>query len=289
MSEKYLPGEEAEDELLSSEFLESEPLPNGLDDDDADDSAEQGTETLMSDKAGDDLTPVIEDSADGVIAVDALLDAIPSSDGDPSGIDALSHRLAELNSVLAVSDDEIDEDDDHDVDVSSDSTPHLELETTNYDIGAISLEDPVRMYLREIGRVPLLNAQREVELASAMERGEYLKSKGTQLTSDFGEAPEADVLGRAIYHSFRSGWLHVQTMYVAVHGDERLPAKSLMLKRVLPMTQLPEEAVQDVCQRLGMASDELEESMRIRSVEWELLPLAVQNLIRDCADWPDDG
>jgi RNA polymerase primary sigma factor len=289
MSEKYLPGEEAEDELLSSEFLESEPLPNGLDDDDADDSAEQGTETLMSDKAGDDLTPVVEDSADGVIAVDALLDAIPSSDGDPSGIDALSHRLAELNSVLAVSDDEIDEDEDHDVDVSSDSTPHLELETTNYDIGAISLEDPVRMYLREIGRVPLLNAQREVELASAMERGEYLKSKGTQLTSDFGEAPEADVLGRAIYHSFRSGWLHVQTMYTAVHGDERLPAKSLMLKRVLPMTQLPEEAVQDVCQRLGMASDELEESMRIRSVEWELLPLAVQNLIRDCTDWPDDG
>jgi hypothetical protein len=201
MSEKYLPGEEAEDELLSSEFLESEPLPNGLDDDDADDSAEQGTETLMSNKAGDDLTPVVEDSADGVIAVDALLDAIPSSDGDPSGIDALSHRLAELNSVLAVSDDEIDEDDDHDVDVSSDSTPHLELETTNYDIGAISLEDPVRMYLREIGRVPLLNAQREVELASAMERGEYLKSKGTQLTSDFGEAPDADVLGRAIYHS----------------------------------------------------------------------------------------
>ena len=290
MSEKFLPGEEAEDELLSSEFLDSDASPNGLDDDlaeDADDGAAQGTGTLMSDKSADELTPVVEDNADGVIAVDALLDAIPSSDGDPSGIDALSHRLAELNSVLAVSD-ELDEDEEQDVDLSADSAPHLELETTNYDIGAISLEDPVRMYLREIGRVPLLNAQREVELASAMERGEYLNSKRTQLTSDFGEAPEADVLGRAIYHSFRSGWPHVQAMYVAVHGDERLPAKSLMLKRVLPMTQLPEEAVADVCQRLCMAADELEESMRVRSVEWELLPLAVQNLIRDTADWPDD-
>ena len=39
-------------------------------------------------------------------------------------------------------------------------------------------------------------------------------------------------LGRAVYHSFQQGWPHVQAMYVAVHGDERLPAKSLMLKRV---------------------------------------------------------
>jgi RNA polymerase primary sigma factor len=34
-----------------------------------------------------------------------------------------------------------------------------------------SLDDPVRMYLREIGRVPLLTAEKEVELATRMERG----------------------------------------------------------------------------------------------------------------------
>jgi RNA polymerase primary sigma factor len=34
-----------------------------------------------------------------------------------------------------------------------------------------SLDDPVRMYLREIGRVPLLNAEEEVKLARRMERG----------------------------------------------------------------------------------------------------------------------
>jgi RNA polymerase primary sigma factor len=288
MSEKFLHDEEAEDELLPSEFLESDVSPEDLDTEVAEDEA-QGTGTLMSDNPAEELSSVVDDSADGVIAVDALLDAVPSSDGDPSGIDALSHRLAELNSVLAVSDDDIDEESDRDVDISADSVPQLGLETTNYDVGAISLEDPVRMYLREIGRVPLLNAQREVELASAMERGEYLNSKRTQLSSDFGEAPEADVLGRAIYHSFRSGWPHVHAMYVAVNGDERLPSKALILKRVLPMTQLPEEAVQDVCARLGIAQDELEESMRVRSVEWELLPLAVQNLIRDTTDWPDDA
>ncbi len=34
-----------------------------------------------------------------------------------------------------------------------------------------SLDDPVRMYLREIGRVPLLSAEEEVRLAKRMERG----------------------------------------------------------------------------------------------------------------------
>ena len=35
----------------------------------------------------------------------------------------------------------------------------------------ISIEDPVRMYLKEIGKVPLLSAEEEIELAQAMEKG----------------------------------------------------------------------------------------------------------------------
>ena len=40
-----------------------------------------------------------------------------------------------------------------------------------------SLDDPVRMYLREIGRVPLLSAEEEVRLAQRMERGKAELSK----------------------------------------------------------------------------------------------------------------
>ena len=40
-----------------------------------------------------------------------------------------------------------------------------------------SLDDPVRMYLREIGRVPLLSAEEEVRLARRMERGRAEQNK----------------------------------------------------------------------------------------------------------------
>ncbi|MHB8599218.1 MAG: RNA polymerase sigma factor RpoD [Ktedonobacteraceae bacterium] len=52
-----------------------------------------------------------------------------------------------------------------------------------------SLDDPVRMYLREIGRVPLLSAEEEVRLAQRMERGkaERLKPSPSRRWIDDGE------------------------------------------------------------------------------------------------------
>ena len=52
-----------------------------------------------------------------------------------------------------------------------------------------SLDDPVRMYLRELGRVPLLSAEEEVRLAQRMERGkvERLKAMPNRRYVDDGE------------------------------------------------------------------------------------------------------
>ena len=237
-------------------------------------------------------TMLFTGDADGSFAVDALLEAMPGSDGEPTGIDALNHRLEELSSVWSASSAEIveiAEEEDDAIASEDEMSNRVDIDSPNFDIGGVSLDDPVRMYLREIGRVALLTAAREVELASNMERGDYLAAKQNHLKNDFGAPPEADVLGRAIYHSFKLGWPHVRALYLAISGEDRLPAKSLILKRVLPLTQVPEEAVTEVKTAFGISAEELEESLRVRSVEWELLPAAVQTLIRDGDDWPDNA
>ncbi len=52
------------------------------------------------------------------------------------------------------------------------------------------LDDPVRMYLREIGRVRLLTSADERKLARQLEGGKHLQGVKTELTEELGEDPK---------------------------------------------------------------------------------------------------
>lgn len=66
----------------------------------------------------------------------------------------------------------ISNDDDVDDDIILDEEDEVEVEKIDLSVPeGVSVEDPVRIYLKEIGKVPLLSADEEIELAQNMEDG----------------------------------------------------------------------------------------------------------------------
>ena len=64
----------------------------------------------------------------------------------------------------------ISDGDDEDDDIILDDEDEVEVEKIDLSVPeGVSVEDPVRMYLKEIGKVPLLSADEEIELAQKME------------------------------------------------------------------------------------------------------------------------
>lgn len=85
----------------------------------------------------------------------------------------------------------ISDGDDEDDDIILDDEDEVEVEKIDLSVPeGVSVEDPVRMYLKEIGKVPLLSADEEIELAQKMEAGSVAVEKIPLLKERLAETGE---------------------------------------------------------------------------------------------------
>ena len=98
----------------------------------------------------------------GVLTYKEIMDALEEQEMDQEQVEGVYDRIEALNIDVV-----------EDVELPTDINEEIAaIETELASSEGLNIDDPVRMYLKEIGKVPLLSAAEEVEIAQRMAEGD---------------------------------------------------------------------------------------------------------------------
>lgn len=106
------------------------------------------------------LTLVNEGKKTGKLNASEVFDTLSVLDFSPEDMDGI-YSIFETNEIEIV-------DDNHSIE-----STNIHKGTNSIYTDEIGIEDPVKLYLKDIGKVPLLSIEEEVELAKKIEQGDY--------------------------------------------------------------------------------------------------------------------
>jgi RNA polymerase primary sigma factor len=109
------------------------------------------------------------------ITIDDILQFFPEAEQD---VEQLEETFAALMSAgIPYTEDEIIHEEPSDEELTTHDEESTEVKAATDDLENIDTDDTIGLYLKEVSRVPLLNAEEEVELAQRIERGRMAREE----------------------------------------------------------------------------------------------------------------
>jgi RNA polymerase primary sigma factor len=166
-------------------------------------------------------------------------------------------------------------------------------------VEGISVNDTVRMYLREIGRVPLLNGRQEIALARRIEIGDYLTERRVQLGKDNKwTADDVVAIADDMYDHFLKSWPIVEDalklLYVVTKQEVPNPISRAMGRDILTVQeQLTFEQHQaydakrsELFKQQKLSAEQFDQTLANVLIIYELLPQEIKQHVAEGNDWP---